>query len=203
MRRGFKTEAKKFAIEVRAELGLDEFSPFDPYELAREYGIPVFKLSELGKDPDARCAAAHYTNGRLAKFSAALVPWGEGRFILENDAHSRKRRHNSISHEMSHLLREHPFQEVVLAVDGCRSFSKELEDEADCQAGELLIPHAAALRAAELDWSDDQVAEFYDVSVPLARMRMNLSGARKVIANKRSFRQRIAQGWSARSDRQG
>jgi hypothetical protein len=203
VRRGFKTEARKFAVEIRAELGLDEFSSFDPYALAKEYGIPMYKLSELGQHPDARDAAAHYCNGRSAKFSAALVPLGTNRFILENDAHSEKRRRNSISHEMSHLLREHPFQEVVLTLDGCRSFSKDLEAEADWQAGELLIPHEAALRAANLDWTDEQVAEYYDVSVQLARMRMNSSGARKVVANKRSFRQRLAAGWSTLGDRQG
>ena len=41
--------------------------------------------------------------------------------------------------------------------------------------------------AARLDWDDEQVSDAYDVSVPLARMRMNYSGARKVIANKRAF----------------
>lgn len=32
---------------------------------------------------------------------------------------------------------------------------------------------------------------------------MNLSGARKVVANKRSFKQRIAADWPGRGDRQG
>jgi hypothetical protein len=36
----------------------------------------------------------------------------------------------------------------------------------------------------------DSGANAYDVSVPLARMRMNLSGARRVVANKRAYKTR-------------
>lgn len=188
MRRGFKTEARKLALELRAELGLDAFQQFDPYALAAEYGVPVFTLSDLGQDPEAGPAAAHYTQSGSATFSAALVPVGSNRFILDNDGHDSKRRRNSLSHEMSHLVLEHPFGQVLLTADGYRAFSPDSEDEANCLGGELLIPYTAAERAARLDWSDEQVADAYDVSIPLARMRMNLSGARKVIANKRAFK---------------
>lgn len=39
MKRGFKTEARKLALELRDELGLDAYGKFDPYALAAEYGI--------------------------------------------------------------------------------------------------------------------------------------------------------------------
>ena len=65
MRRGFKTEARMLALELRAELGLDAFGQFDPYALADEYGVPVFRLSDLGQDPVAREAVARY--GRTAR----------------------------------------------------------------------------------------------------------------------------------------
>jgi hypothetical protein len=88
---------------------------------------------------------------------------------------------------MSHLVLEHEFIQVLLTTDGYRAFNPDKEDEADWLGGELLIPHAAAERAARLDWDDEQVAEAYDVSVPLARMRMNYSGARRIVANKRAY----------------
>lgn len=47
MRRGFKTEAKRLALELRSEIGLDAHAPFDPYAFAAEYGIPVVQLSDL------------------------------------------------------------------------------------------------------------------------------------------------------------
>lgn len=190
MRRGFKSEARKLALELRAELGLDAYGQFDPYALAVEYGIPVFQLSDLGQDPAACEAAAHYAQDGSVTFSAALVPAGSTRIILDNDAHDPRRRRNSVSHEMSHLVLEHEFGQVLLTGDGYRAFSPDKEEEADWLGGELLIPYTAAERAARLDWDDEQVADAYDVSVPLARMRMNYSGARRVVANKRAYRSR-------------
>lgn len=190
MRRGFKTEARKLALELRAELGLDAFGQFDPYALASEYGVPVFRLSDLGQDPAAREAAARYTQDDSATFSAALVPAGSNRLILDNDTHDPRRRRNSVSHEMSHLVLEHEFGQVLLTGDGYRAFSPDKEEEADWLGGELLIPYDAAEHAARMDWDDEQVADTYAVSVPLARMRMNYSGARRVVANKRAYRTR-------------
>jgi hypothetical protein len=46
VRQGFKTEAKRLALELRAEIGLDAHAPFDPYGFASEYGIPVVQLSD-------------------------------------------------------------------------------------------------------------------------------------------------------------
>ena len=201
MRRGFKTEARKLALELRAELGVDAYGQFDPYALADEYGIPIFRLGNLGEDLAARRAAAHYTQAEgSATFSAALVPLGRNRFILENDGHDPRRRRNSVSHEMSHLVLEHDFSQVLLAADGCRALSRDKEEEADWLGGELLIPYAAAERAARLDWDDEQVADAYDVSVQLARMRMNYSGARKVVANKRAYLTRSGRSLSEQAN---
>src|SRR5258706_14305007 len=47
VRRGFIEEAKRLALEVRAELGLDGIEPLDPRKLANVYGIPIYPLDEL------------------------------------------------------------------------------------------------------------------------------------------------------------
>jgi len=187
MRRGFKQEAKKLALEVRAELGLDAYVWFDPFALAKEYGVPVYGLSDLARDEQARDAASHYNSSRSSTFSAALIPAGSGMFILDNDSHALVRRRNSISHEMSHIILEHAFDKVLVGIDGCRCFDRDKEDEATWLAGELLIPYAAAERAARADLTDDQVAEIFEVSTKLAALRMNYSGARTVIARKRKY----------------
>lgn len=187
MRWGFKTEARKLALEVRAELGLDAYVQFDPYFLAEEYGIPVYQLSDLGQQNGAGDAARYFMSGRTHAFSAALVPIGCGMFILDNDDHLLVRRRNSISHEMSHVMLEHAFGKVILTSDGCRCFDKDKEEEATWLAGELLIPYAAAERAARSNLTDEQVAAQFDVSPQLAGMRMNFSGARKVVARKRAY----------------
>jgi Zn-dependent peptidase ImmA (M78 family) len=64
---------------------------------------------------------------------------------------------------------------------GCANpASKEMEDQAAELSGELLLPAAAARRAAAYGRSDDQVAVQFDVSSEFARWRMNVTGARRI-----------------------
>lgn len=193
MRRGFREESKRLALEVRAEIGLDGFAPLDPRLVAEAYGIPIYPLDELeahGCPPDA---IVHFVGERRATFSAALVPVGSARFMIENSIHSLTRRTASIAHELAHLLLEHEFQGVILTVDGCRSVDKEIEAEADCLGGELLITYRAALRAARTGMSDEAVAYRYGVSPAFAAMRMNASGARLVASRQRNaYRRRLS-----------
>jgi hypothetical protein len=74
--------------------------------------------------------------------------------------------------------------------DGCRAADPSVEQEADRLGGELLIPFDAALAAARKRWSDEDVADAFEVSLPYARMRMNLSGARKIVSRQRASRRR-------------
>lgn len=71
MRRGFKTEAKRLALELRLEIGLDAHAPFDPYAFALEYGILVVQLSDL--DGPAR---DHFLKADGSALSGALIPLG-------------------------------------------------------------------------------------------------------------------------------
>jgi Zn-dependent peptidase ImmA (M78 family) len=177
LRRGFKAEAKKIALEVRGELKVETFAPLDPYGLAALYGIEVYDLST----PDLSSeAVAHFTSLRIEIFSAALIPLDTGSVIIENHAHEPVRRRSTMAHEMSHVILEHEF-EVLLATDnGCRSSSSVIEFEAAELSGELLIPSDAARMVALRDWSDQQVATYFNVSEQMARWRINSTGARKI-----------------------
>jgi hypothetical protein len=188
VRRGAVEESKRLALEVRAEIGIGPYAPLDPTLVAKEYGIPVMAISKI-----SGCRLE--TVARLAEpgnawFSAALVPCGTGMFIVENDAHALVRRRASLAHEMAHVLWEHEFTTVLVNGDGCRAVAPAVEAEADRLGGELLIPFKAALAAAHRGLSDEEVAAAFEVSVPYARMRMNLSGARKVAGRQRAARSR-------------
>lgn len=189
MRRGFKEHAKRLALEVRDELGLDAFTPLDPVELAAQYGIPVYALSELAPYGSATEAIAHFSGENEAAFSAALVPIRTGWLIVENDFHAPTRRRSSVAHEMAHVILEHGFALSILGFDGCRSFNREIEDEAEWFSSELLIPYKAAVALARRGTSDSEVAKYYGVSTRRAAMRMNASGARIVANRARGRRQ--------------
>lgn len=164
------------AEEERAVLGLSPLQPLDPYRLAEEHGIPVYPLDELADSPKARAAVEHFTSVRSKVWSAALIPLGSSRLIIENTAHEVPRRRASLAHEMGHHLLEHEFAEMLLTEDGCRSFDRAREKEADYLSAQLLIPDAAAKRAAFAQKNNAQVAAAYGVSEQFAQMRM--SGAR-------------------------
>lgn len=175
MRRGFKTEAKRLALELRAEIGLDAHAPFDPYAFASEYGIPVVQLSEL--DGEAR---KHLLSAQRSALSGALIPDGTGVVILENDAQPLTRRRTTMCHELAHVVLEHSFG-VSLSDERKCGLGGLQEDEADWLSGEMLIPYDGAFRLARAYATDERAAQSFDVSLAVARWRMNHSGARKVV----------------------
>src|SRR5262245_3683582 len=179
---------KKLGLEVRAELGLDAFAVFDPYALARLYGIrvcPIDELQQSGADPES---IAHFADAQRHVFDAALIPLGTGCFVIENTAHARTRRRATISHEMAHVILEHEFGTTLMNRYGCRAASSEIESQATWFGGELLLPYDAAIAAARAELTDHEVATEFDISKPLAAMRMNASGARKIIERQRQYR---------------
>lgn len=180
MRRGFKTEAKGLALELRAEIGLDAHAPFDPHAFASEYGIPVVALSDL--DGVAR---DHFLRADGSALSGALIPTGTGVVILENDAQPIARRRTTMCHELAHVVLEHSFG-VSLSDERKCGLGGDQEAEADWLSGEMLIPTDGAFRLAHARATDEQAAGFYDVSLSIARWRMNHSGARKVMERSRA-----------------
>jgi uncharacterized protein DUF955 len=179
LRRGFKKEAKEIAVEAREELKIELFEPIDPYALADLYGVQVCDLTHPDLPP---AAVEYYTKVKAGVFSAVLIPSGSERTIIENNTHDILRRRSTIAHEMSHVLLEHEFS-LLLAIDNeCRSSSCTIEQEAAELSGELLIPWEAARIAAFKKWSDYQVADYFQVSLPMARWRMNATGVRKMFS---------------------
>lgn len=180
LRRGFKKEAREITREVREELGVGVFAALDPYALAELYGIEVMDLTHPCLPAES---VRYFTEERPHVFSGALVPLPpSGALIIENHVHHPRRRRATVAHEMAHVLLEHPFGLTLTDETGCRTAAAEIEEEATELSGELLIPTDAARTAALKGWSDQLVARYFRVSVPMARWRMNISGARKIAA---------------------
>lgn len=167
---------REVATEERLEQSLGPRERLDPYALASTHGIDIYAIDELPGDYCSHAAVEHFTSVRRAAWSAALVPIGSARIILENVSHDSRRRRSSIAHELGHFFLEHDFHDVLLTDDGCRQFNPACEKQAKYFSGELLVPDAAAKWAAFRDWTNEQVAERFDVSIPFAQWRMH--GAR-------------------------
>lgn len=172
-----KAALKRFALEIRAEVGIGVHGPFDPYLLAATYGVDVHRLSEAHDTTEAQI---HFQTQGLRVFSGALIPLNPGAVILDNDRHDDARRRATIAHEMVHVVREHNFATTLVSEKGCRTADHAQEDEATELAAELLLPTDAARALGARQATDAEVADIYGVSVPLARWRMNATGARLI-----------------------
>jgi hypothetical protein len=175
MKRGFKAAARRLAQEVREELGLDDAAPFEPEAWAELYGMPLVGLQEL---PCSEKARRHLLGPASAKWSAALIPNGNGQVIVYNSDHAPVRVRSDISHEAGHVLLEHPNVVNVMGRQGCGNLAHDLEDQANEVAGELLLPMNAAHRLARRQVSDQEAALMYRISREMARRRLNSTGAR-------------------------
>ena len=171
---------QELARDERASLGIGDHEALDPYSLCEEHGVSVFTVESLRSFGASSEAIQHFTSVNTGTWSAALVPIGSARIIIENEAHAPVRRRSSIAHELGHFLLEHKFQGALLGEDHKRQFDALQEKQATFLSGELLIPEVAARRAAYRGWNNERVARAFNVSTQFAQMQMK--GARVVAA---------------------
>lgn len=177
LRRGFKSEAERIAHAVREEIGLCPTSAIRCEELCQHLGIPVISVPDL-IDSGASTASVRCITASAAKFSAMTIAVGTRRLIVYNPAHPEGRRANSLAHEISHVILEHPLL-PALGVGGCRRWDSTLEDEADWQAGALLVPRQAALNWVRSGQSLEDGALHFGVSLPLFKWRVHHTGIQR------------------------
>jgi Zn-dependent peptidase ImmA (M78 family) len=183
-----KSEIKDLAVELRGELGVADDIRFDPYELARLYGVDIVTLSSLrGSDASVK----YFKSTNPSKFSGALISVGRGMLIIENDAHSCTRRRLTVGHEMSHHVLGHEFKFSLSDETKCRSGSTTQEDDANRLALELLLPTKTAIKLAYNEVSDELIAARFEMSVEAVRWQMNkMTGARTIAKRAAAKRRR-------------
>lgn len=188
MRRGFKTEARDLARDVRVELGLTQIAPLSPSRLADYLSIPVVGLSVFERD--AEYAVEYFSGSGRSVFSAVTIFDGAKRLIVSNDSHSPGRQASNVTHELAHGLLLHP-PTPALDKRGCRYWNHEIEEEANWLSGVLLVPDEAAISIVRLGIDRDVAATYYGVSKQMITFRVNVSGARKRVNRfrRRQYRQ--------------
>jgi Zn-dependent peptidase ImmA (M78 family) len=188
LRHGFKADAERLALELRSELRLGPIDPIDCIEVCNSLGVPVVTLAELISS-GASSRSVQCLQSSNAGFSALTVAAGTKRIIAYNPKHPAGRRANSLAHELSHILLEHPLL-PALGDGGCRLWNPILESEADWQAGTLLVPRAAALDWMQSNGSVEEGAIRFGVSQALFRWRVNQTGILRQMAASAPSRQR-------------
>lgn len=175
-RHGFKTQAERLSLELRAELGLTASDPLDPRDLAAHLAIPVRGLGDLESAGASAAAIRHFQNAASEVFSAVTLVQGHRRLIVVNDAHAVVRQSSDLAHELAHVSLEHePHQSVFQ--NGCRRWNDQMEAEADWLGGALLVPRDGALEVARGGLSVAAAASHFGVSEKMMKWRLQHTGA--------------------------
>ena len=168
-----KAALGRLATAVRAETGCGPDDPFDPWAWSTDNGIPFLSLREIDVDAVVR---NHFTVDRPQVWSALLTRYDMQHVVLYNSAHSAERIRSNLAHEVAHFAAEHELSEAWLDEDGRCSASRDHEQEAAELAGALLVPARSARMHAIGGGSAESLAVKYEVSVPMARWRIQVSG---------------------------
>ena len=174
---GFKAKANRIALGLRLQLGVAETAPIDLGRLADRLGLSVVPIGTFASAcPDA---VEQLLEKDMGAFSALLLPVGNGRrIILHNDANSPGRSNSDLAHEISHALLAHPPRSLFDG-SGCRNFDPDMEAQANCLAGHILIPNEAARQIVYSRRDLNAARASYGVSREMLEFRLNASGARK------------------------
>ncbi|MGH7137076.1 MAG: ImmA/IrrE family metallo-endopeptidase [Pirellulales bacterium] len=180
LRRGFKTQAERISSSVREELGLAAVDRLDCNVLAERLAIPIVTVAEPRSSGAQETSIRHLLKD-AAGFSALTVCVGRARLIVYNDRHPPGRRANSLAHELSHSILEHP-PAPAIGAGGCRRWDAVLEAEADWLAATLLVPRDGAFQFLRSGRSQEDGAAYFGVSLALFRWRANQTGIMRQLA---------------------
>lgn len=179
LRRGFKAEAERYAEEFRVDLGLRPSHPLDMFLLAQHLAIPTLALSRLQGELSALTYQC-LTNELKKQFFAATLSVGNRKFIVFNDHVAPTRQQSDMAHELSHAILGHPASQLT-DESGGRHYNKTLEAEAACLSGVLLVPRAAAIAIVASNKHPLVAANEFNVSPQMMTMRLNQSGAKRIM----------------------
>lgn len=184
LRRGFKSQCERRAVEIRKTLGLIPVNPLHAKNLAKHMGVTVWAENEIDgvgcKDldqlvsPDADC------------WSALTIRMKTRHLIVYKSSQSGPRTNSVVMHELAHIMLGHDLVSAGLTEDGYlipSNYDQNQEDEADWLGGTLLLPRPALLRIRKEGISDQKAMTEYLVSIDMLTWRIRMTGVDYQIAN--------------------
>jgi hypothetical protein len=169
--RGFKAQANRIALRVRAQMGLSSTDPIDPAAICTHFEIKLVRLSDLDRK-------SPFLVNDKSPFSAVTVPCGLTTAIVHNDSHHPYRQRSNICHELAHCFLGHECT-LPLTPSGERARDGGIEAEANFLAGALLMPNEAANYVVRSGLVV-QAQGLYGVSRPMLEYRLRISGAQRI-----------------------
>lgn len=174
--RGFKTKAEKTAVEIRESLELLPHDPLCGFKLAEHLNINVYKAHEFFP---AGTVMDNLLNNDSGWSALTLKTKKNNTIIIHNHLHASTRQQSNLMHELAHIIcaHEHPktHQDINLPFF-MRDFDKQQEEEAIYLGSALQITRDGLLWALKKRMSADEIAEYYNASPAMVKLRINSTG---------------------------
>lgn len=176
MRRGFKAQAEKSAVEARKVLGIPRIGKLDPWAYADHLKVVLLDFDQLGL-PDS--AILQLTKTDADSWSAMTLEEAGLRSIVLNPTHKPPRLANDLMHELAHLELGHTPARVEVSGSGVfllSDYSDDQEQEADWYAGAMLLPRDALWYHRSRAKSAEEIGKLFGVSKALCEWRLRMTG---------------------------
>jgi|TARA_Y100001972_G_C7665831_1_gene336591 Zn-dependent peptidase ImmA (M78 family) len=177
LKRGFKSDSEKKALSLREEMGLKHYFPLDAFNLATYLKITVVTPEEFGLDDKSCLDLTQEGSGWSALTINPANP-----IIIHNGKHAPTRQQSNIMHEIAHIICKHPFPSMNMISDlpiPLRHYNIIFEEEANWLGYNMLLPRKALQWCKSKSMSNSQIADYYNISPELVKMRIQLTGINK------------------------
>jgi Zn-dependent protease with chaperone function len=164
----FADECERIAVKLRRELHLWGYDPLPARMLAEHMGIGLLAPRDLGMSPDEVEQAVRSTAWW------AITVLTKPRIVIYHPRATRTEFEANLMHELAHILCEHEPEQLGLISDFrvARKYSKRQEFEADTLGLCLQVPRIAWQYARQRNWTVEQIAGRFYVSLEIVRSRL-------------------------------
>lgn len=181
--RGYKTWCERYAAQKREELGLQASAPLDPFALAANLGIRVWKPDEIPGMTAEILNVLLRNDGKTPSCWSAVTLVESGKcVVILNTSHSPGRQASDLMHELAHRIRNHATREVEVSPTGLmlvHEYDKAQEEEADWLSGCLLLPREALIYIKRQGLQVTDAAVSFGVSQRMLNYRMAMTGVNR------------------------
>lgn len=187
LKRGFKSQCERRAVELRKTHGLEATDPFPAAKLATALGVTVWRERDMRNLSSADLK--QLTVDDADSWSAFTLRSNTKHLIVYNSSQTDYRVNSVVMHELSHIMLGHELTSAGLTDDGHlipATYDQDQEDEADWMAGTLLLPRSILLKIRRDRMSDEAAIHFFQVSSDMLTWRFRMTGVDYQLRNARN-----------------
>lgn len=177
LRRGFKAQSERRAVELRRTLGISDVGPLSAEHLAGHLCVTIWSAADVPGLPDED--KLHLFGIGRNEWAAFVLFVNNKHVIVYNQTQSHQRINSVLMHEMAHIILGHELCEATTTEDGhllAGKYDAVQEAEADWLGATLLLPRPALLWMHTRDMSDDKAASHFGVSAEMLTWRVRMTG---------------------------